>query len=382
MCNIKYDIDKMLKVATEIYNECRKKEPTEIVLHGGEPLLLPNKDLEAFLKFAYRLTGWSSVVTNGLLIDDEKIKIFKKYKATVSISLDGFPHMNIPRMPPEKTEIVMKNIETLIQEGIPVSVMAVLHKYNANKDDLLKFITWCKDIGVFGVLFNYCKTEEAKHLELPPEILGDLYIYLVKLQTIIGYSIYPVTYFVQNLSGSQVLNDCYMAMCDPFCTERAWSVYGDGSVGNCCVTENITPLFNRAKEPSYERYMVLQKIPISEGGCKGCRYWNYCYGGCPCTADDWRKKDKQCIAFYKVYSYVEENLRSIMSSMDLEYNLNTEMKKIEDKPVHRVVYRHKNVRLNGVRKTTVNGITMIEYPDRVEVIYKCPKLQICNSNIK
>jgi len=368
MTGVKYDVNKMLKVAREIYEERRKERP-EIVLHGGEPLLLPNKDLEEFLKFAYRLTGKSSVVTNGLLIDDEKIKIFKRYKATVDVSLDGFPHMNIPRMPPEKTEIVMKNIETLIQEGVTVSVMAVLHKYNANKDDLLKFVTWCKDIGVSGVLFNYCKTEEAKHLELPPETVGDIYIYLVKLQTVMGYYIYPASYFVQNLSGSPVLNDCYMAMCDPFCTERAWSVYGDGSVGNCCITENITPLFNRAKEPSYERYMVLQKIPVSEGGCRGCKYWNYCYGGCPCTADDWRKKDKQCVAFYKVYSYIEENLRNIMGAMGLDYELNTEMKKIEDKPVHRVIYRHKNVRLNGIKKTTVNGITMIEYSDRVEVIY-------------
>ncbi len=65
-----------------------------IIIHGGEPLLMPKKDFEIFincfneiLKSKVRL--YFTLQTNGILIDKEWIDIFKKYNINVGISLDG-----------------------------------------------------------------------------------------------------------------------------------------------------------------------------------------------------------------------------------------------------------------------------------------------------
>ncbi|MEM2191830.1 MAG: radical SAM protein, partial [Archaeoglobaceae archaeon] len=97
----RYNVDRMFETAEKIF------DGDLIVLHGGEPLLLPIEDIEKFLKFAYRKCGKSSVVTNGYAIDDEKIRLFKKYRTEVCVSIDGFPEMNLPRAPPEITEKIL-----------------------------------------------------------------------------------------------------------------------------------------------------------------------------------------------------------------------------------------------------------------------------------
>lgn len=63
-----------------------------IVLHGGEPLLLPKERLEYLLKeIRNNLPDYTSISiqTNGLLITNEIIELCDKYRTTLAISLDG-----------------------------------------------------------------------------------------------------------------------------------------------------------------------------------------------------------------------------------------------------------------------------------------------------
>lgn len=63
-----------------------------IVLHGGEPLLLPKDRLEYLLKeIRNHLPDYTSISiqTNGLLVTNETIELCNKYKTTLAISLDG-----------------------------------------------------------------------------------------------------------------------------------------------------------------------------------------------------------------------------------------------------------------------------------------------------
>lgn len=63
-----------------------------IVLHGGEPLLLPKDRLEYLLKeIRNHLPDYTSISiqTNGLLVTNEIIELCNKYKTTLAISLDG-----------------------------------------------------------------------------------------------------------------------------------------------------------------------------------------------------------------------------------------------------------------------------------------------------
>ena len=58
-------------------------------LFGGEPLLLPVEDLEHLWAWGLAKFGSNSVQTNGTLIDDEHVRLFKTYRVSVGISIDG-----------------------------------------------------------------------------------------------------------------------------------------------------------------------------------------------------------------------------------------------------------------------------------------------------
>ena len=57
--------------------------------HGGEPLLLKLPDLERLAHKIHAFWGRNGIQTNGTLIDDRHIALFRKYKFHVGISIDG-----------------------------------------------------------------------------------------------------------------------------------------------------------------------------------------------------------------------------------------------------------------------------------------------------
>jgi uncharacterized protein len=85
-----WDIKKIKKAMKEEYERTGKT----ISLHGGEPLVLPKKDLEELFAYAKKLGGSTGLQTNGLAIDDDHIEMFKKYDVHVGISFDGPGELN------------------------------------------------------------------------------------------------------------------------------------------------------------------------------------------------------------------------------------------------------------------------------------------------
>jgi uncharacterized protein len=69
-----------------------QQHPFAIVLHGGEPLLLPRDILESLLQgLADHMPSSCSrsIQTNGILVDDDLLKLCLRTDTTLSISLDG-----------------------------------------------------------------------------------------------------------------------------------------------------------------------------------------------------------------------------------------------------------------------------------------------------
>jgi uncharacterized protein len=69
-----------------------QQHPFAIVLHGGEPLLLPRTILETLLQgLADNLPAVCSrsIQTNGILIDDDLLTLCLRTNTTLSVSLDG-----------------------------------------------------------------------------------------------------------------------------------------------------------------------------------------------------------------------------------------------------------------------------------------------------
>lgn len=69
-----------------------------IVIHGGEPLMIGVEKMELLLSSLREKLSKNkfpiSIQTNGILTDDHYIKLFDKYDATVSVSLDGNSSIN------------------------------------------------------------------------------------------------------------------------------------------------------------------------------------------------------------------------------------------------------------------------------------------------
>ncbi|MBT5338148.1 radical SAM protein [Candidatus Falkowbacteria bacterium] len=84
-------IEKVCQRLTEYVKE-NKVEQLEVVLHGGEPLILGLEKLDYILTNLNKIPGVGvSMQTNGTLINDEFIELFNKHKLKVGISLDGGP---------------------------------------------------------------------------------------------------------------------------------------------------------------------------------------------------------------------------------------------------------------------------------------------------
>jgi uncharacterized protein len=83
-------VEDVLRQLAALYKD--QQHPFAVVLHGGEPLLLPRAILETLLEgLADRLpaTCSRSIQTNGTLIDDDLLAVCLRTGTTLSVSLDG-----------------------------------------------------------------------------------------------------------------------------------------------------------------------------------------------------------------------------------------------------------------------------------------------------
>lgn len=317
-------------------------------LHGGEPLTIPKYKLDRILKYLYNEFDRTSIQTHGYLINDEHIEMFKKYNTSVGVSLDGKGEMNSLRgvagkPGSEVTEQVMYNVKKLKDNDINVSILAVLHKKNAlpeQREDLKDWILELDEIGINSGRLNLAVSQgQAEHVVLTEEeavdIWGDLFDFTIKENS--GMNWKPFRDIIDNLLGTKqgtcVFNDCMYYHAD---TESV--ILPDGTRANCLKTsmehghvyprmEEMTGVSNDEKKYGGVRYKILNQIPYENGGCKGCKYWNNCLGGCPAAAieGDWRNRNKYCKAYYKLFEKGEELLRGVFPrvtlSCDEEANL-------------------------------------------------------------
>lgn len=76
------------------YCLARDKKHFEVIIHGGEPLLMPISDFEYFLEemsnvLKPEIVPIFSVQTNGILLSERWFRLFERYAVSLSVSLDG-----------------------------------------------------------------------------------------------------------------------------------------------------------------------------------------------------------------------------------------------------------------------------------------------------
>lgn len=315
--NTLYDIDKMIAELDKVGQEFN--------LFGGEALLVPLEDLERFWKYGFEKHGRNGLQTNGTLITDEHIKLFKKYNVSVGVSVDGANELNDLRKvgniekTREHTQKTMDNILKMVKNGIGVGVIITVHNYNATEDKLPRlknFIRWLGDIGVKGGNLHLLEVDNemvAKQLCLPPERELEVFLDLAKFfeeESNKDLRWQPFCDMPDMLKGEEDGTTCYWHRCDPLNTQSVYGIEGDGQLSNCGRTNKEGIDWYKADDFGYERYISLYYSPDEIGGCKGCRFWSICGGSCVGESQlgDMRNKTTHCSTMKGLLTYYEDKL--------------------------------------------------------------------------
>jgi uncharacterized protein len=299
------------------------REGGPFILFGGEPLLLPLADLEALWAWGLERFGQNGVQTNGTLITDEHMRLFKTYKVQVGISIDGPGALNDVRWAGtfdktrDATARTEAAIERLCRAGMPPSLIVTLHHKNATDDKLPVMHEWFRQLdrlGVVNVRLHMLEVEtalirERYALSMPENI--DALLSFAQLEQELAHLRFDVFKDLEQLLlADDNQTTCVWRACDPYTTAAVHGVEGQGQSSNCGRTNKDGVDFTKAAQPGYERYIALYHTPQTYGGCQGCRFFLVCKGQCPGTAvdGDWRNRTEHCEVWKKLFRSVEERL--------------------------------------------------------------------------
>lgn len=372
-------------------------------MHGGEPLLIRTEDLEEIFSWIHENYDGrgTHIQTNGTLLTEEHIDLFETYNVSVGISMDGPEELNDSRIARsggedvtrKMTEKTYENIKKIIEHpNVGVGIIVVAHKNNCGTDErlekLLDWMDWLNRNGVDGHYNPAIPYEDVQEdLSLSPERLKEVYLRTWEWMKEEPHRRWdPMRQFQDNLLGLR-LGNCVNNKCDVYNTKAAQIIKGDGTTTGCGKTwsevgDGVTFLQGDSTDNEYEeteeRYEMLKQVPgpyteevqageiEDQGGCKGCKYWTGCYGGCPSAGIDfdYRNRVRWCPAVYALYERVENDMRTMFPGLRLitELSWDTEFTELHStgqldiKPFARM--RHETT--TDEEKPSVRGVSESE----------------------
>jgi uncharacterized protein len=302
-----------------------EKEGGPFSLFGGEPLMVAKADLEEIWRWGFERYGVNSVQTNGVLIDDDHVRMFKQYRVHVGISIDGPGELNDIRWMHslEKTRMATERtsaaIERLCRAGIPPGLIITLHRLNATEDKLPVLAAWLRDLEGLGVSCSRIHLLESESPQIesrygltPAEnITALLFFARLEEQALTRIRFDMFTDMKRMLLGEDGGDtSCTWRPCDPYTTQAVRGVEGNGQSTNCGRTNKDGIDFRKAEEPGFERVLALYRSPQEFQGCQGCRFFLMCKGQCPGTSvrGDWRNRSAHCEVWKALYTHFDDSL--------------------------------------------------------------------------
>lgn len=195
---------KVLKKSTDFLFSSKKKN-LQIHFFGGEPLMMPfdlMKKAIVYAELKAKKEGKNvnfMISTNGVPLNGEKIRFFKKYGVRLEFSIDGGPdtqNLNRPQKGRQKASyhLVTKHLPEVMKIGAPTHASAVITPSRARfaVDDFRHLIgeLGFKEIFLMiacGVMWSdeNIKTLKEKLKELEP-----IYLDLLRKRKIILFNLY------------------------------------------------------------------------------------------------------------------------------------------------------------------------------------------------
>lgn len=304
-----------------------------VALHGGEITLMPVSDMRLICEAVRELGRPLVMQTNGAAMTKKLFELIEEFKISVGVSINGPDVMNRDRrvlnakqidITDKMTDRIHANIRRMLEAGVSASIITVLSTTNAGSPELVERLAqwamqWERE-GLRWIRFNPLNQdgEDCISGEVSTELTNDQLSHA--WTTLADYCFDhpnrmwgPFREMVDNHWGLG-LQPCWWSQCDVYNTDAVYAVLHDGSVGNCLRTAKDGIPYQRAMGVDHTRQTILQQIPMAEGGCGGCRYWDVCHGGCPAEGlgSDWRNKTRFCEATINLNAHVEGKLTGLM----------------------------------------------------------------------
>ena len=311
-------------------------EHVTLLFHGGEPLLIGSSRLDAWCREATKVLGREkvsfAVQTNGVLIDEHWIEVFRRHDLGVGVSLDGPLSVN------DKTRfdhqgrgsyrLVRAGIQRLQEGGVPWGLLSVV---DLEHESLEIHRHLLDDVGATSVDYlipdHTHETIDAVRSKYGATPLSDWLIPVfddwwardsirVRVRTfdaIIGSILQnrirvghfgnpPLGYLVVEADGSIEGLDV-LKICEPGLAETGLTVRSEESL--------VSAL------PPFHRETVFEGVPLPTG-CHGCREASTCSGGwLPHRFSRARNFDNPsawCADLLKLFGHVRSRLNLTQSS--------------------------------------------------------------------
>lgn len=294
------------------------------ILFGGEPLLMPLGALEELFAWGLAQFGSSSIQTNGVLLTEAHLRLFRTYRVKVGISIDGPGELNGPRWAGSAartaaaTAKVERAIADLLTAGLAPSLITTLHRANASAAALPRLLDWFRGLDRQGLRFARIHILEVdtdaarQELALSDAENAAAMLALGELERLelrgLRFDLFG------EIRGLLLARDrrvsCVWRACDPLTTEAVQGIEGHGETSNCGRVNKAGVDYLKAERPGYERYLALYRTPQGHGGCAECRFFLMCKGQCPGTGidGDWRNRTEHCATWFRLFEHVEARL--------------------------------------------------------------------------
>lgn len=311
---------------------------TRFIFHGGEPLLISPKNYEDVFRY-FREKNYSieiGVQTNGTLINNDFIDIFKRYEVKIGVSLDGPAQLNdivrIFKNGKGTFSIIYENLKKLKEAGLKFGCLVTLNKTNINNVE--EIYAFFKENNIpFNVrpVFETGLAVSREFLITPQQYatafckLFDIWFEDIEMEEfLIDEFASMIVEFIKPIEG---LVSCAFTK---KCSEHFISFDLDGNLYPCDrLYGNTEFLYGNIQKDSLKNIIDNGKAKnlskrwnlLSKTDCKNCEISQYCFGGCPGNSyfyyGSYFKKDYYCEAYKVIWRHVYEKIKSsIRNEMD------------------------------------------------------------------
>lgn len=303
---------------------------TRFIFHGGEPLLISPENYENVFRY-FREKNYPieiHVQTNGTLINDDFIDLFRRFDVKIGVSLDGpaplNDHTRIFKNGKGTFPAVFKNLQKMKDAGLKFGCLETLNKTNIKGVE--EIYTFFKENNVpFNIrpVFETGHSASRKFLITAQEYaralckLFDIWFVDETEDLLIDEFASMIAQFIKPIEG---LVSCAFTK---KCSEHFVSFDLDGNLYPCDRLYGIPEfLYGNIQKCSLKNLLNSSKAKrlskrwniLSKTDCKNCEVSQYCYGGCPGNGyfyyGSYFKKDYYCEAYRAFLRHVYEKVKS------------------------------------------------------------------------